>query len=161
MILVITGTERFSFHRLVAAVDELASEQRLSDDVFVQLGCGTYVPNACEWQRLIPFREMAERIEQASLVISHAGAGTILLCLQYGQRPVVVPRRKKYAEHVDDHQLMFARKLDEQGLVYCVEETGELHTRIREAEERVAAGRDDSGARELVDFLEQQVSKWS
>ncbi|MGX6508889.1 glycosyltransferase [Rhodococcus sp. SJ-2] len=52
----------------------------------------------------------------ADLVVTHAGVGTILKLLDMGIYPVVVPRRKSYREHVDDHQLQIASVVSKQGI---------------------------------------------
>lgn len=53
---------------------------------------------------------------QADVVVTHGGVGTILDCLDMGKRPVIVPRRMERGEHVDDHQLDFAKEIETSGL---------------------------------------------
>jgi UDP-N-acetylglucosamine transferase subunit ALG13 len=48
-----------------------------------------------------------------------------------GKVPVVVPRRKKYGEHVDDHQVYFTRKLEEKRKIIAVHDMQELEEKIR------------------------------
>ena len=47
-----------------------------------------------------------------------------------GKVPVVMPRRYKYGEHVDDHQLEFARQLSQTDLVVVAEEPEDLHSAV-------------------------------
>ena len=54
-------------------------------------------------------------------VITHAGIGSAITALESGKRPIFVPRRKRFKEHVDDHQVSIAGELERQGLVFCVE----------------------------------------
>jgi len=114
MIFVTLGTEQFPFDGLIKEVDSLARDKKINAPVFIQLGACKYEPVHCEWKRFLSFKEMCKRIEEADLVIAHAGAGTTLLCLQLGKRPILVPRRKKFKEQVGDHQVMFAKKMQEQ-----------------------------------------------
>ena len=44
-----------------------------------------------------------------------------MTALRLGHAPIVVPRLHRFGEHVDDHQLDIARRLQERGLVRCVE----------------------------------------
>ena len=53
---------------------------------------------------------------EADLVISHSGVGTALLTLEHGKCPVLLPRRRDFAEHTDDHQRLIAEELGRRGL---------------------------------------------
>lgn len=117
MILVILGSTHFAFDRLVKEVDYLVCNKKINDSVFIQLGSCKYEPIHCRWKRFFSFEEMCEKIEMAELVISHGGAGTTLLCIQLGKRAILVPRKKKFKEAVDDHQVIFARKMEDLGHV--------------------------------------------
>jgi UDP-N-acetylglucosamine transferase subunit ALG13 len=52
----------------------------------------------------------------ADVVVAHAGIGTALEALAAGQRPLLVPRLRRFGEHVDDHQLQVAGELERRGL---------------------------------------------
>jgi UDP-N-acetylglucosamine transferase subunit ALG13 len=117
MIFVITGTEKFPIDRMVKEVDRLVSEKVTQQNVFVQLGSCLYEPKHCQWQRFFNFGDMCKNIEAADTVIAHAGAGTTLLCIQLGHRPLLIPRRKEFGEHVDNHQISFSKKFATTGMV--------------------------------------------
>ena len=52
--------------------------------------------------------------------------------LQIGKIPIVVPRQKKYEEHVNDHQLEFCKAVEERMRnILLVEEIGELDEQIK------------------------------
>ena len=57
---------------------------------------------------------LSPEITKADLIISHAGAGTILEALRMGKRLVIVPNQAL----MDNHQLELAEELDRLG--YCV-----------------------------------------
>ena len=57
----------------------------------------------------------------ADVVISHGGIGVISDCLSSGKTPLVIPRRKSFGEHVDDHQVEIVEFLAERGLVINLE----------------------------------------
>jgi UDP-N-acetylglucosamine transferase subunit ALG13 len=59
----------------------------------------------------IPQDELLAAAEQADVVVTHAGVGTLLDLFERGIYPVVVPRRTERGEHVDDHQLQITRLL--------------------------------------------------
>ncbi len=55
--------------------------------------------------------EMRTSIRDADVVVAHAGTGIALMALENGKFPILVPRRAKHGEHVDDHQLTIALDL--------------------------------------------------
>lgn len=55
--------------------------------------------------------EFEECARGADVVITHAGVGTIMHLLEMGIFPVVVPRRAKRGEHIDDHQAQISSLL--------------------------------------------------
>ena len=164
MIFVITGTEQFPFDRFVKEIDGLKQGCILDEDVFVQLGACQYEPERCAWERFIGYDEMAERIAAARLVITHAGAGTTLLCLKSGQRPIIVTRMKKYGEHVDDHQVVFARNFERSGRVDAVYEIDELRSvvtrRLKPHTDNVSV-EEVSGPEALTTYLNALLESWA
>ena len=64
----------------------------------------------------LPQAEMQRAMEEADVVVAHAGAGSALAALTAGRVPVLVPRRAAFGEHVDDHQQLIARDLSGRGL---------------------------------------------
>lgn len=133
MIFVTVGTERFPFDRLIRAVDELHDVLQ-GEPVFMQTGYGTYTPS-CEYQRFLPFNEYREKIRQARIVVSHAGAGTFLNCAEFGKVPIMMARRRCFGEHVDDHQEMLVKRMAERGLILLAAEPEELRENIFHYEE--------------------------
>jgi len=60
-------------------------------------------------------------IKKAEIIVTHAGFATIMQILQNAKtKPLVMPRLKKYNEHVNDHQLYFVRFMEKKGLVSLV-----------------------------------------
>ena len=111
MIFVVLGIEKFPFERMIKKIDSLVETKEIKDSIFIQRGSCKYEPKHCQWEDFLSFEMMCRNIEKANLIIAHAGAGTTLLCLQYGKKPILVPRQKRFKEHVDDHQVVFAQKM--------------------------------------------------
>jgi len=76
-----------------------------------------------------------EYLRTSELVVSHAGIGTIILCKEYGTPLVILPRRKKYREHMNDHQLEVAEALERRKgeNIYVAKGEEELEEKIFEA----------------------------
>ena len=140
MIFVTVGTHEQQFNRLIECVDQLKETGVIDEEVIIQTGFSTYEPKYCRWQKLFPYKEMVKMVEEARVVITHGGPSSFIMPLQIGKIPVVVPRQKQYGEHVNDHQLVFAKALAErQGNLLVVENVRELADILTRYEEIVSS----------------------
>lgn len=140
MIFVTVGTHEQPFDRLVECMDNLKENGVLTEEVIIQTGFSTYVPKHCRWQKLFPYKEMIRLVNEARIVITHGGPSSFIMPLQIGKIPVVVPRQKRFDEHVNDHQLTFAKALAErQGNLLVVEDITRLQDILLRYEEIVAS----------------------
>ena len=122
MIFVTVGTHEQPFNRLVQKIDELKRDGVIKEDVIIQTGFSTYEPKYCQWSKLIPYQQMIKNVADARIVITHGGPASFIMPLQIGKTPIVVPRQYKYGEHVNDHQLLFAKEVrDRLGLIIVIE----------------------------------------
>ena len=94
-------------------IDRLKGNGIIKDEVIMQTGYCTYEPKHCEWSELLPYDQMLENVEKADIVITHGGPSSFIMPLQIGKIPIVVPRQKKYNEHVNNHQVEFATAVKE------------------------------------------------
>ena len=114
MIFVTVGTHEQSFRRLVECVDKLREKGVIKEEVFIQTGyTKDYRPKFCESKDFLEYDEMKECFNKARIIITHSGPGSIMIPFKLGKVPVVVPRNNKLGEHVDEHQILFTRKLEE------------------------------------------------
>lgn len=109
MIFVTVGTHEQPFDRLIKEIDRLKGEGIIREEVVIQTGYSTYEPKYCTWFKLLPYEQMQHYVKNADIVITHGGPSSFMMPLQMGKIPIVVPRQKKYGEHVNDHQLDFAQ----------------------------------------------------
>ena len=160
MIFVTVGNDYRDFERLLRKVDEMAA--RIPCDIVVQRGYSRYQPEHVRSFDFIPMNQAIEYIKQAALVVSHAGIGTIILCREFGVPLLIVPRRKQFGEHMNDHQMEIARALEERkdGHVQVVYEEEQLEERILEVLKKGEkyAPAENAGRRNLIrsirDFIE-------
>jgi UDP-N-acetylglucosamine transferase subunit ALG13 len=110
MICVTVGTHDQPFTRLIGALALLGPEE-----LVVQHGPAPPPAGMARAVRFMPFDELQLQIAAARVVITHAGVGSILAAVAAGHTPIVVPRLRRYGEHVDDHQLEFALALGRRG----------------------------------------------
>lgn len=111
MIFVTVGTHEQQFNRLISYIDELKGCGIIQEEVIMQIGFSTYEPKHCKWSKLLTHKDLKQYVEDARIVITHGGPASFVMPLQYGKIPVVVPRKKEYGEHVNDHQVDFCEKL--------------------------------------------------
>jgi beta-1,4-N-acetylglucosaminyltransferase len=131
---VAVGNATQRFPRLLDAVARLASE--LPQPVTVQFGNNPFTSDACRCVAFLDMDSFARQVANAEVLILHAGAGSIIHAMRAGKVPVVVPRLVRYGEHVDDHQLRFARALEPSGRVVVVEDVTDLASAVRAARDR-------------------------
>lgn len=113
MIFVTVGTHEQQFNRLIEEIDRLKGNGIIKDEVIMQTGYCTYETKYCEWSELLPYDQMLENVDKADIVITHGGPSSFIMPLQIGKIPIVVPRQKKYNEHVNNHQVEFATAVKE------------------------------------------------
>ncbi len=158
MIFVATGNY-MGFPRLVKAIDELKARGVIADEVLMQIG-NTPDPNSphCKTVRFLPRIEFERTIQEAMVVVSHGGAGTLIDAFKAGKTPVVVPRRKKYGEHVDDHQLEVAEALGREGRVIVAREVEDLPAALAKAR-HCASQATLSEPRRMIELVAQAIEE--
>ena len=125
------GNATQPFPRLLDAVFEI--EHHLPQPVVVQHGRTPFSHSDCIAMPFVELGEFERFIAQAELLIMHAGAGSVIHAVRAGKIPVVMPRSIKFGEHVDDHQLAFARSLAQTGRVVLAEQTDDLEEAVKAA----------------------------
>lgn len=141
MIFMSVGTNEAPFDRLVRAADELAR----SEECVVQYGSSRVRPVLAGTHDYLAFEALVDLVRTARVFVTHAGAGSVLVALSQGKRPIVVPRRRTFGEAVDDHQVSFSRRLAEAELVTLVEEPADLPAAVADAPEMEAFALDRDG----------------
>lgn len=131
MILVTLGTQKFPMNRLVKAADALALT--VDDDIFIQTGHSTYQPVNCQYRDFVDNNEFQKMIQDCDLLITHAGVGSIMMGNRYQKPIIVVPRLKKFHEHVDNHQEQIAEAFVSKGCVLHCENIDKLGEYVEKA----------------------------
>jgi len=111
MIFVTVGNDYRNFDRLLKKMDEIAPH--IPSEIVIQRGYSRYLPKKIKHFDFVSMNKAVEYIQKSQLVVSHAGIGTIILCKKYGIPILILPRRKGYGEHMNDHQMEIAKALEE------------------------------------------------
>ena len=123
---VTVGNATQPFPRLLHAVEELARDGSIRGTVVMQTGSTPFQSELCVTRSHLAPNEFQSEIDCADVVICHAGAGAMLHVLESGKTPIVMPRRRIYNEHVDDHQLELATTLAEARRIILVCNAAEI-----------------------------------
>jgi UDP-N-acetylglucosamine transferase subunit ALG13 len=108
VILATVGTQ-LPFPRMIAALDRIAGRHAL--DVFAQTADAACMPRHLSHAPHLAPDEFAGRAADATLLVGHAGIGTVLTAKKLGKPLIVYPRRFALGEHRNDHQMATARTL--------------------------------------------------
>lgn len=151
------GNATQPFRRLLDAVCELAPN--LPQPVFVQQGAAQdFSCPHCGGIAFMDMQAFEQQVAAAELLILHAGAGSVIHAVRAGKVPVVMPRRGRSGEHVDDHQLEFARELAATGKVVVAYDAATLAQAVAEALQRQrAAGGVVAGESPLVGMVRKLI----
>lgn len=131
LIFVTVGTHEQGMERLLIELDRLIECDIIKDEVFAQTGYSEYKPQNYKYKCLLGYDEMSEMMEKSNIIITHGGPGSIFQAIQFGKIPIVVPRNPKYNEHVDNHQILFTKRLELESKiigVYNIDELGNFIT---------------------------------
>jgi UDP-N-acetylglucosamine transferase subunit ALG13 len=114
------GTDHHRFDRLVQWIDDWMLTRREEVRFVIQTGtsCKPKHAHAVDY---LEYEEMERLVGEATVVVTHGGPGNVMLCRRLGKKPIVVPRRSDLSEHVDDHQLLFSRRIALEGQIELAE----------------------------------------
>ena len=114
-IFVTVGTDQH-FDRMVKIIDQWAANNP-TQEIFAQIGDTNYQPPHIKHSKFLAPQEFVEHVKSASLIIGHAGMGTILTALKHQKPILVMPKLASLGEHRNEHQTATAKHLSDQGKV--------------------------------------------
>lgn len=128
LIFVTVGNATQGFRRLLDAVEEIAGSGSFgTEEVIIQFGHNEgFSSKYCEARAFFGMDEFCQLMEKAETIICHSGCGTMYHALRLGKIPVVMPRRGKYGEHLNDHQVQLVEALAAQKRIVPAYEPAEL-----------------------------------
>ena len=145
MILVTLGTHPKPMNRLVSALDALLASGTVTDEIIITAAAYDVLPVHATALQIQPFAVLDDLAHRADAIVTHGGPASIALAMSTGHLPVVVPRDPAYDEHVDDHQIRFARWLSTRRPIAVVIEMDTLGDAVNAALRRGADGSNMSG----------------
>lgn len=128
MIFVTIGTQ-LPFHRLVAAMDQIARE--LDEHIVAQIGADSDAYPNLELRHRLPPDHFEALVAEARIIVAHAGIGTILAARRHCKPLILMARRHDLGEHRNDHQVATLAALAGQPGIYPAAEPEDLARLLR------------------------------
>ena len=126
MILVMLGTQNNSFHRLLEEIEKNIEKGIIKEQVIVQAGYTKFKSRHMEIFDLITKEKLEELQEEANLIITHGGVGSIISSIEKGKKVIAVPRLHEYGEHVNNHQKEIVKDFNDKGYIIGIENIEQL-----------------------------------
>lgn len=117
MIFVTLGTQGKDFSRCLKAVESLIDSEKITEEVIAQTGNTSYKPHNIKCIDFLNEADFQRYINDASLIITHAGTGAIFSSMKYVKPIIAIARLAKYGEMVNDHQTEIVKKLTDEGYI--------------------------------------------
>lgn len=133
MIFITVGTDQ-PFDRMLRVIDRWAGESGRKD-LFAQIGEGGWQPRHIPFVEFLEPPEFKRRFAEATLVIGHAGMGTILSALLHGKPILVMPKKASLGEHRNEHQTATAKRMMELGNVNVAFDEAEMRAMLDRVDE--------------------------
>lgn len=134
MIFVTVGTQPQHFNRLFDELTRLVNKNEIDEKIIAQTGNNEVKSDIIECFDYKDLAQMKQIIQDARLIISHGGTGSIITALKMGKKVIGVPRLAKYGEHVNDHQKDLIDVLSENNLIIPVYDIKNLKKAILQSE---------------------------
>ncbi len=135
MIFVTLGTQDKGFPRLLEAIDKQIKIGNIKEKVIVQAGLTEYESDNMEIFDLVPQKDFDKYVDEASLIITHGGAGSILTAVKKGKKVIAAARLSKFKEHNNDHQLQIVKEFSKKGYILELDNFDELDKVLKKAKE--------------------------
>ena len=157
MILVVLGTQDKEFPRLLEAVDKEIEKGTIKDKVVVQAGQTKYESKNMEIFDFVPAPEFDKLMDEADLVITHGGAGTILTAIKKGKKIIAAPRLAKYKEHHNDHQKQIIEEFAKLGYLLELRDYQKLGVMIQKIQS-FKPKKFESNTENMIKLLEEYIN---
>lgn len=123
MIFVTAGTTNFPFRRLeklVIQLHKIFPEQQI---IFQNVSVPEIAfPDNVRVEEDVPPAIFEHYLRTAKIIVAHAGYATVMQSLKHAScKPLIMPRLARFREHVNDHQLHFAKYMYKRKLISIIQ----------------------------------------
>ncbi|WP_426357592.1 glycosyltransferase [Pseudocolwellia sp. HL-MZ19] len=158
MIFVTVGTQ-FSFPRLLNAINAWASDNP-HEKIVAQTGNTDEKYQHLEEHKFLSTKQYTNYLRQSSLIVGHAGTGTIISALEKCLPCILMVRDYKKNEHRSGHQSSMANYFKDYDGLYFIYSEYELFELLNCRNELVnAKPKTHTNKNLLIDYLGKVISK--
>ena len=130
MILVLLGTQNNSFHRLLEEIEKNIEDGTIKEKVIIQAGYTKFETDKMKIIDLMSKEQLEKYQDEADLIITHGGVGSIISSIEKGKKVIAVPRMHEYGEHVNNHQKEIVKDFNNKGYIIGIEKVEDLQQAI-------------------------------
>lgn len=135
MILVLLGTQNNSFHRLLEEIEQNIKDGTIKEEVIVQAGYTKFESDKMKIIDLMSKEQLDKFQDEADLIITHGGVGSIISSIEKRKKVIAVPRMHEYGEHVNNHQKEIVKDFNDKGYIIGIEKVENLKQAIIKSRE--------------------------
>lgn len=154
MILVTLGTQKQPFTRLLDAI----GNSDINEEIIVQAGYTKYDSKKMKIFDFISYEEMGKLVDNANIIITHGGTGSIVGPLKKNKKIIAAARLSKYGEHVDDHQIQIVDMFADVGYIMKYEDGDKLNDIIKEIRTKKML-KFKSNTKSFIKSLKEEIEK--
>ena len=130
MLFVTLGTQDKSFKRLIDYFENLDTDE----EIIVQSGLTNYISNKLKIEKFFSNEGLEKNIQDARIVITHGGVGTIINALNHHKVVIACARLAKYHEHHNDHQVQIIDEFEKAGYLLALRDGDDIKEVLKRAE---------------------------
>ena len=157
MILVVLGTQDKEFPRLLKAVEREIKKGNIKDEVYVQAGQTKYESDCMKIFDFVSAPEFEKMMNDADIIITHGGAGTILTAIKKGKKILAAPRLAKYKEHHNDHQKQIIEEFEKMGYLLELRDFNQLG-KMMEKIRKFKPKKFESNTQNMIKLIEEYIN---
>ena len=122
--------KNLSKRELLEEVEKNIKDKTINEEVIVQAGYTKYQSDKMKIIDLMSKEQLSKFQDEASLIITHGGVGSIVSSIEKGKKVIAVPRKHEYGEHVNNHQEEIVKDFNSKGYIIGIENVEDLKQAI-------------------------------
>lgn len=158
MILVLLGTQKNNFNRLLEEIEKCINNNIIQEEVVVQAGYTVFNSNKMKVLDFISQKELNNLLNQANLIITHGGVGSIINSIKLEKKVIAIPRLAKFGEHVNDHQIQIVEKFNSEGYIIGIDDVSKLNNALQNIE-NFSPKKFESNTNNIINIIDNFINK--
>ena len=158
MILVLLGTQHNEFRRLLQEIEDLIEVGTIKERVVVQAGYTKYKTIRMKIFDMISGEVLDNLIDEADIIITHGGVGSIIKALKKNKKVIAVPRLHKFGEHVNDHQRQIVEVFSTKKYLLGVQNVEDIGEALKQVNQFIP-NKYESNNQKMINIIDDFINK--